>query len=149
MGVEGGTVARSILTWPDSRLKAFCQSVRDEELALRIERDLFAALPEGALGLAAPQIGWTYRVFVMRGWQHAFVNPSIEATDEDEVRPEACLSLPGVVIPVPRAKKIKLRAFDADRLDGPARTFKMRHMDARCAQHEFDHLEGKLITAYK
>lgn len=125
-------------------LRTVCERVGIAE-GLRIGADLKLAQGEG-IGLAAPQIGENARVFIMRGWPEPFINPElVEQSFEREVAEEGCMSLPGIKCQVERARKIKLRW---QRPNGEWTTRKLRGMDARCAQHELDHLDGVLIVDY-
>lgn len=94
------------------------------------------------LGLAAPQVGITLRVFVMRsgeGWTAVF-NPEIVATSGSALADEGCLSLPGVFLPICRPKAIEAVWFDAM---GREQHGELIGMSARCFAHEYDHLDGK------
>lgn len=97
------------------------------------------------VGLSANQLGLPYRVFVMRGdeYNFAFFNPNIVSySSEIDVREEGCLSVPGVVVKVPRSKSVRVRfqtpsgAVDTKTFDG---------ISSRVIQHEFDHLNGVLF----
>jgi peptide deformylase len=102
------------------------------------------------IGLAAPQVHESLRLFVagIEGDEDrlplvTIVNPEITpigSTTVDEW--EGCLSIPDVRGRVPRAREIRLRAFDrhGKRLDMTLRDF-----PARVMQHEFDHLDGVLF----
>ena len=106
-------------------------------------------------GLAAPQVGLAIRVVVIdldvlsddypqyKGYRRAFINPHIiEVGEETDSKDEGCLSLPGINEAVKRPTRIHVKYFDADWqehdewVDG---------FEARCMQHEFDHLEGKMF----
>lgn len=141
-------MSKPILTWPDQRLTALCARVDDPGLAARVEAELFDALQESHRGLAAPQIGRLLRMFVIRGFPRAFVNPRLTLSEETALGMERCLSLPGEEVEVRRAVKVKVKAMTADLAPESLRTFKLRGWDARVAQHENDHLDGKLITDY-
>lgn len=97
------------------------------------------------VGLSANQLGFPYRVFVTRGdeYNFAFFNPNIVSySSEIDVREEGCLSVPGVVVKVPRSKTVRIRfqtpsgAVDTKTFDG---------LSSRVIQHEFDHLNGVLF----
>lgn len=102
------------------------------------------------IGLAAPQIGQSVRLFVMafdnNGPNIGVFNPEILEVSEEKVpMEEGCLSFPALYFIVTRPEKIKVRFQTADQevvedwLEG---------RDARCFQHEFDHLQGKLYLEY-
>lgn len=95
----------------------------------------------GGIGLAAPQVGLPYRVFVM--WSQetlACFNPKlIDQTTEEVLLDEGCLSYPNLLVPIKRPKSIKVRFTDPF---GATRTEKFTGMTARCFMHELDHLNG-------
>lgn len=134
----------------DPVLRELCAPVTPAEGAAvgqRLRQEFGGVGAEIGLGLAAPQIGEAVRVFVLRGWPDPFINPEpVSYGEASNVMVESCLSLPGVKVPVRRPTTIKITA---ERPGGGIRTFKLRGLDARAAQHELDHLDGKLITDYK
>jgi len=110
--------------------------------------DLFDTMyAAGGRGLAAPQVGVMKRVFVMdTGWKDAerapmaMINPTIMAVERvPVVADEVCLSIPGVAVPVERPKAVTLQ-WTAPRGDIHMADFD--GAEARCIQHEFDHLNG-------
>lgn len=102
------------------------------------------------IGLSAPQVGLSWRLFVTRHPDDpesqgglVFVNPVVEVLDVEPVEDiEGCLSLPGIEVLVRRPIGIRVRATD---LNGDA--FEMERHDhfGRVCQHETDHLNGILI----
>ncbi|MBM3227541.1 peptide deformylase [Candidatus Peribacteria bacterium] len=103
---------------------------------------------EGA-GLAAPQVGRSERVCLalITGRMTPLINPVISwKSAEMETAEEGCLSLPGIVVAVPRAVAISVKYLDAK---GKPQERKLRGFDARVVQHEVDHLEGVLIVDYQ
>lgn len=132
------------------------EEVKDFDDGLRtLVADLFETMDAAhGVGLAAPQIGVGLRVFTYqcdndddvppRG---VLVNPVLtlgkisgKAPDPDE-ESEGCLSVPGVDFPLKRAAWVRVRGFDAD---GEPVDFEATDWFARCMQHEYDHLDGKL-----
>lgn len=98
-----------------------------------------------AIGLAANQIGIPYSVFVMRGLDTNYVcfNPRIVYySDEHETLDEACLSFPGVVAKIKRAKQIRVRFSTPT---NQVATLVFEGLTARTFQHELDHLNGILF----
>jgi peptide deformylase len=98
------------------------------------------------VGLAAPQVGQSIRLFVydVGDGLTALINPEILHKKGEQYEPEeGCLSIPGLRGVVPRAKEIKVKALD---ITGNAIYFKAKEFEARVIQHEFDHLEGVLFT---
>jgi len=99
------------------------------------------------VGLAAPQLGISQRVFVYRVGQDApviaLVNPEVEWAGEDEEPfEEGCLSIPGVEVEVERPVHVRVRALDEH---GEERRVEASGLEARVIQHELDHLNGVLI----
>jgi len=100
------------------------------------------------VGLAAPQIDRSWRMFVTNSRQEGdtdrvYINPVLREVGGDwEVREEGCLSIPDIVGDVRRPTAVTIEALDLDR-----NAFVMTSDDflARVWQHEFDHLNGTLI----
>ncbi len=140
-----------VLHRPASRVEAF-----GAELA-QLVADMFDTMDAAhGVGLAAPQIGVGLRVFVYemanddavppRG---VVVNPllimgkiSTDRPDPD-LETEGCLSVPGESFPLKRAEHVRVTGFD---LAGSPIEFEATGWFARCMQHEFDHLNGKLYV---
>jgi peptide deformylase len=121
-------------------VREFDRGVR--KLAKRMARIMHDA---PGVGLAAPQIGVLQRVIVydVDDEVRVLVNPVLdEFSDEAEEGDEGCLSLPGVVMPVERALRVRVRGFDES---GEPVDRQVEGMEARVIQHEHDHLEGVLI----
>lgn len=108
------------------------------------------------VGLAAPQIGQSLRLFVIDtapmedeeedGLKKAFINPvMIEELGEEWPFEEGCLSIPGIRADVNRKSTITIKYFD-ENWEEHTETFD--GMKARVIQHEYDHIEGKLFTDY-
>ena len=106
------------------------------------------------IGLAAPQVHLTHRMFIYRNPDQdeeekikvsVFINPLIEKiSEETEDDWEGCLSIPGMSGLVRRYKKIKYSAID---LNGHTVTGEAEGLHARVIQHEIDHLNGVLYTS--
>lgn len=107
------------------------------------------------IGLAAPQIGLDIRLFVIdleplaeddeqyRGFKKVFINPEIlERSGEIETVQEGCLSIPGINESVSRESTIRIKYQDEN-----FQEYIEDYSDffARCIQHEYDHIEGKLF----
>jgi len=108
------------------------------------------------VGLAAPQIGLSMRLFVVDAtpftedepeidnFKKAFINATIlEETGEEWGFNEGCLSIPDIREDVFRKPKVKISWYDED-WKHHEETFS--GMIARIIQHEYDHIEGKLFT---
>ena len=122
----------------------------------RLARDMFATMyhAEG-VGLAAPQIGVSQRLFVVDvperaegGGEpvrhvHALVNPVIVSSSTETAKEtEGCLSIPGFEEPVTRPAQV---VVEAQSLDGGPVRIEANGMLARVLQHETDHLDGVLF----
>jgi peptide deformylase len=102
------------------------------------------------IGLAATQVDVHKQVIVVdvserRDSLVVLVNPEIvEAVGVSDIE-EGCLSLPSVYELVPRAERVKVRAYDQN---GNAFTLEAQGLLAVCIQHEMDHLKGKVFIEY-
>lgn len=132
---------------PDPILSVVCKSVEvfDEGLE-NLSREMLKALPRfKGIGLAAPQVGYAIRMFVV-GFDGGmtFVNPEIEMVDWSPVTiQEGCLSLPGQRQSITRAKHVRVKAKD---VAGQSLTYEAKDFQAIVIQHELDHLDGLLMT---
>lgn len=122
------------------------ESLEIQELAKDMASTMKSA---GGVGLAAPQINRSIRMFVM-GMRPTIpltvvINPRIEYLEEfgQTKSQEGCLSIPGKTMVVKRFKKIHLSYFN---LKGEYISKKLSGMSAIIAQHEYDHLNGVLIV---
>ena len=98
----------------------------------------------GGVGLAAPQIGKSWRIIVLQmpGEEPiAIINPEIvRRTGEQEVA-EACLSVPGYAGKIKRSASITVKGWDRQ---GKTIRLKATNLMAEVLQHELDHLNGTL-----
>ncbi len=95
-----------------------------------------------ALGVAANQVGNNYRIFAMRGQPENFVcfNPKIiQASEQQVVLEEGCLSYPKLLIKIKRPQHVRVR-FQTP--NGDTLTKQFTGMTARVFQHEMDHMMG-------
>lgn len=117
---------------------------------LQLLRDMEETMKKAeGVGLAAPQVGQSLRVCIalLNGRVTALINPVIIGkSTEEEIAEEGCLSLPDILIPVPRARTITIRFRNRS---GQEQERRYEDIDARIVQHEIDHLEGILITDYQ
>jgi peptide deformylase len=101
---------------------------------------------EDGVGLAAPQIGVSKRVIIAYNEEIdevvELINPEIVSYSGEVVDNEGCLSVPGRVGKVNRAKDIIVRGQNAD---GKPIELNASDMFARIIQHEIDHLNGILF----
>jgi peptide deformylase len=104
-------------------------------------------LTNKGIGLAANQIGIAKRVFVMGHVNEpslpkpfALFNPTvIEASGEQELYEEGCLSFPNIWLKIRRPKDIAISYYDSK---GLKHAMELTGLAARCFQHELDHLDG-------
>ena len=139
-----------IIYYPDPRLKKPSAPVREITPQLRqLAEKMFQLMREArGVGLAAPQVGQNIRMFVMNHTgepkdDRVYVNPELAEAEGSDEAEEGCLSLPGINARIVRDKTVRLRATD---LDGKEVDEKASGYLARVWQHEFDHLNGTLIT---
>ncbi len=148
----GGRV-RSVLLYPDPALRQVCAPVGclDWQTLSQLAADLLATMYDaGGRGLAAPQIGESWRIFVMdHGWKAGAPHPRVVLDPEimalgsaTEIMQEACLSIPDQPVAMRRPVDILMRCFD---MTGELLTLTLSGIEARIAQHEADHLDGRLI----
>lgn len=120
----------------------------DNELR-QLVADMFLTMyAEPGVGLAAPQVGISKRLFVMdcaqRGEQSrplVVANPEIIRQDGEQLDYEGCLSLPGYSGKVRRPFEVVVRGQD---LDGNPIEYSASGLEARCICHETDHCDGVL-----
>lgn len=113
---------------------------------VELANDLFATMEvAGGIGLAAPQCGLPYRVFVLRSEPKlACFNPAVVfSSPELEEMEEGCLTFPGLGIKISRPRDIRARYTTHS---GKTTTSKFTGLTARAFQHETDHLNGILFT---
>ncbi len=123
----------------------------DTEITAIAER-MFATMHygPGAVGIAAIQIGEPLRIVTMDCSPRqkksygpiTLINPEIIAEEGEKLVREGCLSLPNYLGTVLRAKRVTVEALD---LGGEQQSYSFKGLEAICAQHEIDHLNGKLF----
>ena len=99
------------------------------------------------IGLACPQVGGSYNMFVMNhsilGDIGIYKPKILEYGEETVTMEEGCLSFPLLYLYITRPEKIKVEYFKTDG-ETKVQTW-MDGRDARCFLHEYDHLQGKLF----
>src|SRR3954470_16125451 len=141
-----------IVHWPESVLLTVGKPVADDEFGPELERlatDMFETMERaGGVGLAAPQVGVSKRLFVMDTpgkeegephQRHVLVNPEIIAIEGEQVGEEGCLSFPGLFQVVKREMRVIARARD---VKGEEFELDVSDLAARCILHETDHCDG-------
>ena len=118
-----------------------------DERVKKLVADMFETMyAAGGVGLAAPQVGVSERIFVMDcslredGAQKlALINPEIVRVEGAQEGDEGCLSFPGIFYKIKRSQRTVVRAHDENgnriEVDGTELT-------ARCLLHETDHCDG-------
>jgi peptide deformylase len=142
---------RDILIHPDPRLKKLCEPIAQitpdiAQLAQDMLETMYAA---PGVGLAAPQVGVCKRLFVMDCIKDGppepmvLINPEIlwqsDSLNEYE---EGCLSIPDHYYPISRPESVRVTWID---LDNNRQEQEFSGLWATCAQHEIDHLNGRLF----
>lgn len=99
-------------------------------------------LEKNGIGLAAPQVGLLYRMFVMRTHPDVLgiFNPIlVDSSEEEIILEEGCLSFDNLLIEIKRPRRIRVRFTNPD---GQTETRVFDGITARCFLHELDHLNG-------
>ena len=99
------------------------------------------------IGLAGPQAGVNLRIFVVstdgtKENASVYINPTINVEGSIVTNEEGCLSLPGIYGKIKRYSQCTVTATD---LDGNTFTEVGEELLGRAFQHEYDHLEGRMI----
>jgi peptide deformylase len=142
----------NILRYPDARLHKVAAPVTVfdaslKKLAVDLAETMYAA---PGVGLAASQVDVHKQLIVVdvserRDSLITLVNPEIiESSGESDIE-EGCLSVPGIYDTIPRAERVKVRAWDAN---GKSFILEAQGLLAVCIQHEMDHLKGKVFVEY-
>jgi peptide deformylase len=149
--------------WADPVLSTLCEAVDDNEFGPELTEfgtALLAAMKDrNGIGLAAPQVGITKRIFAMHfpDWMEdrdyevypkaptVVCNPTLVLDGRTVYDREGCLSLPGIFEQVSRAEKVTMQFRQTD---GAHQEVVLTNINARVAQHEFDHLNGIMFFNY-
>jgi len=98
------------------------------------------------IGIAAPQLGESLRIFLTCGRENdterVYINPRLELSGTPDLCDEGCLSLPEIRAEILRPTVVRITAQD---IEGREFTLESSEFMGRVWQHEFDHLEGVLI----
>jgi len=143
-----------IRIYGDKTLKKVADSVEEitPDLKKFIENLTYTMYLTDGIGLAAPQVGISLRIFVVDPYWYKeekkknpriFINPEFIEFEGESTAEEGCLSLPNIYEKVNRAQKVVISALDEY---GKRFTLEAEDMFARVLQHEFDHLEGVLFV---
>ena len=142
-------MVREVLRYPHPALKQVAREAHEPGEIARVAGDLEDTMDAfgHCVGLAATQLGEMLRIVVVDVGGHRkaassngrlmLVNPRIVAAEGAEVGREGCLSIPDLIANVRRATRIEVEAGD--------RRMVSEGFEARCLQHEIDHLDGLLF----
>lgn len=147
-----------IVMYGDPVLRQRAKDIEPGTDLTELVADMFETLDAAnGIGLAAPQIGKSVRLFIVDGtgledepgmedFKKVFVNAQLlEETGDPWEFEEGCLSIPNIREGVSRKERLRIRYFDEnwneheETYDG---------MKARIIQHEYDHIEGKMFVDY-
>lgn len=147
-----------IVMYGDPVLRQRAKDIEPGTDLTQLLQDMFETLAgANGIGLAAPQIGKSIRLFVVDGtgledepgmedFRKVFVNPEmIEELGTPWEFEEGCLSIPNIREKISRKQQLKIRYFD-EQWNPHEETYD--GMKARIIQHEYDHIEGKMFVDY-
>jgi peptide deformylase len=147
---------REVLRYPHPSLKQQARELEpgEDPVIAEVAADLVETMESfgHCVGLAAPQLDHLVRMVAVDVTGHkkattqngllVLVNPVIVDADGAEVGREGCLSIPHLTANVRRATRIRVEATDPQ---GEAVSVNSEAFEARCLQHEIDHLDGLLF----
>lgn len=142
---------RKVLLYPDPLLKRVCAPAPTGDELSAVIADLTETMRSfpGCVGIAAPQIGYEYRVAVIDLTGHkkappnvhgllALVDPELVDSAGHDIAREGCLSIPQLTANVARAETARVAVRGGEQYD-------FEDFEARCVLHELDHLDGLLF----
>ena len=147
-----------VYAYGSPRLRKISEDIEPDYAGLTdLIANMFETMKDSeGVGLAAPQVGLSIRLFVvdaniyadeepsLAGFRKVFINSDIYHYDgEEELMTEGCLSIPAIHEDVSRPTIIRIRYLD-DQFQTHDEEF--TGMAARIIQHEYDHLDGILFT---
>ncbi|MGF1990040.1 peptide deformylase [Nostoc linckia z18] len=138
---------------PTLRQKAaWVDNIQDPSIQKLIDDLMSTVATANGVGIAAPQVAQSYRLFIVASRPNArypnapemeptaMINPRIIGHSKEVVKDwEGCLSVPGIRGLVPRYKNIEVEYSDRQ---GNVQKQELRDFVARIFQHEYDHLDG-------
>ncbi|MBC1235872.1 peptide deformylase [Nostoc sp. 2RC] len=138
---------------PTLRQKAaWVDNIQDPSIQKLIDDLMSTVATANGVGIAAPQVAQSYRLFIVASRPNArypnapemeptaMINPRIISHSKEVVKDwEGCLSVPGIRGLVPRYKNIEVEYSDRQ---GNVQKQELRDFVARIFQHEYDHLDG-------
>ena len=142
MGLDLKIVGESCLTEQSIPIKNITKDIIDLSERMKVKM-----VEWGGIGLAAPQVGHNIRLIIVRlstGKIQEMINPRISWTsDERKWSDEGCLSIPKKIMRINRPEQVRVKFQTSD---GKFKYWCLNKMDARVLLHEYDHLDGILMT---
>ncbi len=143
-----------IRVYGDKTLRKIAEPVKEitEELDRFIDDLVMTMYEKDGVGLAAPQVGRSVRIFVVDPyWFHedgkknpiVLINPKFIEFFGEDTNEEGCLSIPGIFGKVTRAERVIIEGYDRD--FNKVR-YEAEELFARSLQHEYDHLDGVMFV---
>ncbi|HOK56839.1 MAG TPA: peptide deformylase [bacterium] len=142
---------RKIRKYGEEILRKKAESVKniDEKIVKLIKSMKETLLHFKGIGLAAPQVGVSKRIFIAHDKENnnliTVINPEIIDTKGEQIDIEGCLSFPEIYFSINRNKIVVIKGLNEK---GKEIVLEGRDLMARCFQHEIDHLNGVLIIDY-
>lgn len=148
-----------VTVYGDSLLRKKAKKIGNTEETKEIIQNMWETMYHSdGVGLAAPQVGKSIRLFIvdatsgadeepgLKDFRKVFINPEIiEISGEEWIMNEGCLSLPEIREDVTRPDKVRIKYFD-ENFEEHEEEF--TGYAGRIIQHEYDHLEGILFIDY-
>ncbi len=140
-----------IVRYPAVVLRKKTREVKEGELDLKkLIPKMFEIMYKcDGVGLAATQVGLSYRLFIInveqdrnKKGEKVFINPAIVEAREFQEGKEGCLSVPGIYVSIRRSLKVKVKGRDENFQEFE---MELEGLGARAIQHELDHLNNILI----
>lgn len=139
-----------IVNYPEPVLLTVGKPVAETEFSEDLKQlveDMFETMYEAkGIGLAAPQVGISKRLFVMdvpveeaESNKFVMINPEIVAREGEQIGDEGCLSFPGIYAKIRRDARAVVRYQD---VSGNFQELDAADLSARCVLHETDHCDG-------
>ncbi|MDP8202242.1 MAG: peptide deformylase [Candidatus Tenebribacter burtonii] len=143
-----------IRLYGDKTLREVAKPITEftDEVKNFIDDLTFTMYEKDGVGLAAPQVGRSLRIFVVDPFWFAnegkknplvLVNPEFKEFKGEVESDEGCLSLPGIFEPVHRAERVIIEGLNGK---GKKVRYETDGLFARALQHEYDHLDGILFV---
>jgi peptide deformylase len=152
----GGLSGADVRRLPDPVLSRSCVEVDPMDLGVFVLAEAMVKLMRDSpqcVGVAAPQVGQPWRLFVLDVTGHrkarsehglvVLCNPVVVEHGGEDTAREGCLSVPDLTGDVPRASRIVVSGLEPG--TGRTRVLEADAFEARALQHELDHLDGLLF----